>query len=82
MKLYRGSMRKMGSSSVEDIPVMQYIVLEFLAGKMVFYGKKVVPDSRKGLVRIGRGGEGLLHFQRLDRNLNAVEDVSYLLLCF
>jgi hypothetical protein len=29
-------------------------VLEFRAGKMVFYGKKDVPDSRKGLVRIGR----------------------------
>ncbi|XP_024446408.1 26S proteasome regulatory subunit RPN13 isoform X2 [Populus trichocarpa] len=41
---------------------------------MVFYGKKVVADSRKGLVRIGRGDEGLLHFQWLDRNLNAVED--------
>ncbi|KAG6741128.1 hypothetical protein POTOM_056616 [Populus tomentosa] len=34
-------MRKMGSSSVEDIPAMQEIVLEFRAGKMVFYGKKV-----------------------------------------
>ncbi|KAG6741122.1 hypothetical protein POTOM_056610 [Populus tomentosa] len=40
-KLYRGSMRKMGSSSAEDIPAMQEIVLEFRAGKMVFYGKKV-----------------------------------------
>ncbi|KAJ6958651.1 26S proteasome regulatory subunit RPN13 isoform X4 [Populus alba x Populus x berolinensis] len=58
-KLYRGSMRKMGSSSAEDIPAMQEIVLEFRAGKMVFYGKKVVPDSRKGLVRIGRVNQAL-----------------------
>ncbi|KAL3566509.1 hypothetical protein D5086_031924 [Populus alba] len=42
---------------------------------MVFYGKKVVPDSRKRLVRIGPGDEGLLHFQWLDRNLNVVEDL-------
>ncbi|KAL9377270.1 hypothetical protein Peur_031390 [Populus x canadensis] len=40
-KLYRGSMRKMGSSSAEDIPAMQEIVLEFRASKMFFYGKKV-----------------------------------------
>ncbi|KAL9339659.1 hypothetical protein Peur_068674 [Populus x canadensis] len=46
MKLYKGSMRKMGSSSAEDIPAMQ-------------------------------GDEGLLHFQWLDRNLNAVEDHSF-----
>nr|TKR74877.1 hypothetical protein D5086_0000290710 [Populus alba] len=58
-KLYRGSMRKMGSSSAEDSPAMQEIVLEFRAGKMVFYGKKVVPDSQKGLVRIGRVNQAL-----------------------
>ncbi|EXC12814.1 Proteasomal ubiquitin receptor ADRM1 [Morus notabilis] len=43
---------------------------------MQFDGKKVVPDTRKGLVRIGRGEEGLVHFQWLDRTLNAVEDVN------
>ncbi|KAI9397337.1 hypothetical protein POPTR_003G027722v4 [Populus trichocarpa] len=73
---FRGSMRKMGSSSAIDISAMQEIMLEFHAGKMVFDGKKFVPDSRKGLIRIGRGDEGLLHLQWLDRNLNAVEDVS------
>eukprot|EP00258_Populus_trichocarpa_P032015 XP_024448034.1 26S proteasome regulatory subunit RPN13-like [Populus trichocarpa] len=67
----------MGSSSAIDISAMQEIMLEFHAGKMVFDGKKFVPDSRKGLIRIGRGDEGLLHLQWLDRNLNAVEDVSY-----
>uniref|UniRef100_A0A6M2E625 Uncharacterized protein n=1 Tax=Populus davidiana TaxID=266767 RepID=A0A6M2E625_9ROSI len=60
------------SSSAEAIPAMQEIMLEFRAGKMYFDGKKVVPDLRKGLVRVGRGEEGLLHFQWLDRNLNAV----------
>lgn len=28
--------------------------MEFRAGKMLMEGKKVIPDSRKGLVRIGR----------------------------
>lgn len=28
--------------------------MEFRAGKMIIEGKKVIPDSRKGLVRIGR----------------------------
>ncbi|KAF4365537.1 hypothetical protein G4B88_025716 [Cannabis sativa] len=54
----------------------QEVLVEFRAGKMNFEGTKVVPDTRKGLVRITRGGEGLLHFQWLDRTLNAVEDVS------
>ncbi|PHT29332.1 26S proteasome regulatory subunit RPN13 [Capsicum baccatum] len=49
-------------------------LMEFRAGKMHMEGKKVNPDYRKGLVRIGRGEEGLLHFQWLDRNLNIVED--------
>jgi len=34
----------------------------------------VVPDTRKGLVRVGRGEEGLVHFQWLDRGQNIVED--------
>jgi 26S proteasome regulatory subunit N13 len=29
-------------------------MLDFRAGKMVFEGKRVVPDTRKGLVRIAR----------------------------
>lgn len=29
-------------------------MLEFRAGKMLFEGKRVSPDSRKGLVRIAR----------------------------
>jgi hypothetical protein len=37
-------------------------MLEFRAGKMVFVGKKFVPDSRKGLVRIGRVNWCLLVF--------------------
>ncbi|GKU98489.1 hypothetical protein SLEP1_g11493 [Rubroshorea leprosula] len=49
-------------------------MLEFRAGKMLLDGKRVVPDSRKGLIRIARGEEGLVHFQWLDRAQNAVED--------
>lgn len=29
-------------------------MLEFRAGKMFLQGKKVVPDTRKGLIRIAR----------------------------
>ncbi|CAM8887061.1 hypothetical protein QQ045_025322 [Rhodiola kirilowii] len=53
---------------------LQDILLEFRAGKMLLEGKKVVPDTRKGLIRIGLGEERLVHFQWLDRNQNAVED--------
>ncbi|KNA11319.1 hypothetical protein SOVF_136340 [Spinacia oleracea] len=49
-------------------------MLEFRAGKMLFEGKRVTPDSRKGLVRIARGDEGLIHFQWLDRVQNVIED--------
>ncbi|KAL3825531.1 hypothetical protein ACJIZ3_021560 [Penstemon smallii] len=58
------------SFSVNDMEVL----LEFRAGKMLMDGKRVIPDSRKGLVRIGRGEEGLVHIQWLDRSLNVVED--------
>ncbi|CAN1185723.1 26S proteasome regulatory subunit RPN13 [Linum perenne] len=50
------------------------MMLEFRAGKMHLEGKRVLPDPRKGLVRIARGEEGLIHFQWLDRVLNVVED--------
>ncbi|XP_042038070.1 26S proteasome regulatory subunit RPN13-like [Salvia splendens] len=53
---------------------IQDVFLEFRAGKMLMDGTRVLPDSRKGLVRIGRGEEGLVHFQWLDRSLNIVED--------
>lgn len=29
-------------------------MLEFRAGKMLFEGKRVIPDTRKGLVRVVR----------------------------
>ncbi|OMO81833.1 26S proteasome complex ubiquitin receptor, subunit Rpn13 [Corchorus olitorius] len=64
----------MGSSSAEAFPAMQETLLEFRAGKLLLEGKRVLPDSRKGLVRIARGEEGLLHFQWLDRTQNVVED--------
>ncbi|KAL0426707.1 UNVERIFIED_CONTAM: 26S proteasome regulatory subunit RPN13 [Sesamum latifolium] len=64
----------MGSSAADAFPHVQEVMLEFRAGKMRMDGTRVVPDSRKGLVRIGRGEEGLVHFQWLDRSLNVVED--------
>ncbi|KMT17642.1 hypothetical protein BVRB_2g035910 [Beta vulgaris subsp. vulgaris] len=53
---------------------VQEVMLEFRAGKMLLEGKRVTPDTRKGLVRISRGEEGLVHFQWIDRVQNAVED--------
>ncbi|KAL6508476.1 regulatory particle non-ATPase [Orobanche hederae] len=64
----------MDSVISDAFPPIQEIVLEFRAGKMLMDGTRVIPDSRKGLVRIGRGEEGLLHFQWLDRSLNLIED--------
>ncbi|KAL1813578.1 hypothetical protein DCAR_0625940 [Daucus carota subsp. sativus] len=64
----------MSSSTVDELPAIQEPFLEFRAGKMRLEGKRVVPDLRKGLVRIGRGEEGLIHFQWLDRSNNAIED--------
>ncbi|KAL6519261.1 regulatory particle non-ATPase [Orobanche gracilis] len=70
----------MDSSISDAFPLIQETVLEFRAGKMLMVGTRVIPDSRKGLVRIGRGEEGLIHFQWLDRSLNLIEDVSWSLL--
>ncbi|XVF69835.1 hypothetical protein PTKIN_Ptkin11bG0112800 [Pterospermum kingtungense] len=64
----------MGSSTGEAFPAMQEILLEFRAGKMLLEGKRVVPDTRKGLIRLARGEEGLVHFQWLDRTQNVIED--------
>ncbi|KAI4376845.1 hypothetical protein MLD38_014558 [Melastoma candidum] len=54
-------------------------MLEFRAGKMHVEGKRVIPDTRKGLVRIIRGQDGLTHFQWLDRSLDLVEDDQIIL---
>ncbi|KAH1251621.1 26S proteasome regulatory subunit RPN13 [Glycine max] len=64
----------MSSSSADVFPAIQEVMLEFRAGKMFLEEKRVVPDTRKGLVRIARGEEGLVHFQWLDRTQNVVED--------
>ncbi|KAL5174423.1 26S proteasome regulatory subunit RPN13 [Glycine soja] len=67
----------MSSSSADVFPAILEVMLEFRAGKMFLEEKRVVPDTRKGLVRIARGEEGLVHFQWLDRTQNIVEDVSF-----
>ncbi|XP_057521212.1 26S proteasome regulatory subunit RPN13 [Amaranthus tricolor] len=62
------------ASSEQAPQSAQEVMLEFRAGKMSFEGKRVTPDTRKGLVRIARGEEGLVHFQWLDRVQNVIED--------
>lgn len=64
----------MDSMDTELFPAIQDVLLEFRAGKMLMEGTRVVADPRKGLVRIGRGEEGLVHIQWLDRSNNTVED--------
>jgi len=59
---------------MESAEPLQDVMCEFRAGKMSLEGTRVVPDTRKGLVRVGRGEEGLVHFQWLDRGQNIVED--------
>ncbi|KAL0333628.1 UNVERIFIED_CONTAM: 26S proteasome regulatory subunit RPN13 [Sesamum angustifolium] len=54
----------MGSSAADAFPHVQDVMLEFRAGKMRMDGSRVVPDSRKGMF-VGRGEEGLVHFQWL-----------------
>uniref|UniRef100_A0A0D9WKK8 Uncharacterized protein n=1 Tax=Leersia perrieri TaxID=77586 RepID=A0A0D9WKK8_9ORYZ len=61
-------------TSMESTEPLQDIMCEFRAGKMSLDGTRVTPDARKGLVRIGRGEEGLVHFQWLDRTQDLVED--------
>uniref|UniRef100_A0A0C9S7A5 TSA: Wollemia nobilis Ref_Wollemi_Transcript_9392_1311 transcribed RNA sequence n=1 Tax=Wollemia nobilis TaxID=56998 RepID=A0A0C9S7A5_9CONI len=64
----------MAASSSEEVPpTLQEVMLEFRAGKMTMEGTRVTPDTRKGLVRVAKGDEGLLHFQWLDRSTNVVE---------
>ncbi|XP_068658899.1 26S proteasome regulatory subunit RPN13-like isoform X2 [Aristolochia californica] len=64
----------MGSMTTEDSPQLQEVLYEFRAGKMFTEGTRVIPDTRKGLLRIGRGEEGLIHFQWLERGQTVVED--------
>ena len=40
---------------------------------MSLEGTRVVPDTRKGLVHVARGDEGLLHFQWLNQTSNVVK---------
>ncbi|CAN6445032.1 unnamed protein product [Victoria cruziana] len=63
----------MDSSGADD-PSAQEVLLEFRAGKMFLEGKRVIPVTRKGLVRLIKGEEGLVHFQWIDRVQNVVED--------
>ncbi|GJP53785.1 hypothetical protein CLOM_g12922 [Closterium sp. NIES-68] len=50
------------------------VLLEFRAGKMTVSGSTVKPDPRKGLFRLIRTEDLLLHLQWLDRTTQAVEE--------
>ncbi|KAK8590122.1 hypothetical protein V6N12_024505 [Hibiscus sabdariffa] len=69
----------MSSSFAEAFPAMQETLLEFRVGKVLLEGKWVITDTRKGLIRIARGEERLVHFQWLNRTQNVIEDVSHFL---
>ncbi|XP_037947795.1 proteasomal ubiquitin receptor ADRM1 homolog isoform X1 [Teleopsis dalmanni] len=49
-------------------------LVEFRAGKMNMVGKMVHPDTRKGLVYMSQGDDGLMHFCWKDRTTGKVED--------
>ncbi|KAF3791559.1 26S proteasome regulatory subunit [Nymphaea thermarum] len=47
-----GDSRGMDSSGTDGFASVQEVLLEFRAGKMFLEGKRVIPDTRKGLVRL------------------------------
>ncbi|XP_065366989.1 proteasomal ubiquitin receptor ADRM1 homolog isoform X2 [Calliphora vicina] len=49
-------------------------LVEFRAGRMNLIGKMVHPDTRKGLVYLTQGDDGLMHFCWKDRTTGKVED--------
>uniref|UniRef100_A0A1A9X4B7 Proteasomal ubiquitin receptor ADRM1 homolog n=1 Tax=Glossina brevipalpis TaxID=37001 RepID=A0A1A9X4B7_9MUSC len=49
-------------------------LIEFRAGRMNLVGKMVHPDTRKGLVYMTQGDDGLMHFCWKDRTTGKVED--------
>uniref|UniRef100_D3TM82 Proteasomal ubiquitin receptor ADRM1 homolog n=1 Tax=Glossina morsitans morsitans TaxID=37546 RepID=D3TM82_GLOMM len=49
-------------------------LVEFRAGRMNLVGKMVHPDTRKGLVYMTQGDDGLMHFCWKDRTTGKVED--------
>lgn len=53
---------------------MQETLFEFRAGKMIVRGTHVTPDPRKGLVRLVKAEDTLLHFQWWDRATFTLED--------
>ncbi|CAI7902561.1 unnamed protein product, partial [Closterium sp. NIES-53] len=57
-----------------DAPSDGDVLLEFRAGRMTVSGSTVKPDPRKGLFRLIRTEDLLLHLQWLDRTTQAVEE--------
>jgi len=56
------------------VPPDQDILLEIRAGKMIASGTRVTPDPRKGLIRLVKAEDTLLHFQWWDRTTCTLED--------
>ncbi|KAG0555844.1 hypothetical protein M758_11G006600 [Ceratodon purpureus] len=63
-------------ASISPVPVPpdQDVLLEIRAGKMIASGTRVTPDPRKGLIRLVKAEDTLLHFQWWDRTTFALED--------
>lgn len=59
----------------------QEVMLEFRAGRMFTEGTRVVPDARKGLVRIGRVGLNLKKFMSQYCSVNKNKFTSLTVFC-
>lgn len=49
-------------------------IVEFRAGRMVFNGRMVEPDKRKGIVFVYKSEDSLIHFCWKDRTTGIVEE--------
>eukprot|EP00877_Chromochloris_zofingiensis_P010437 jgi/Chrzof1/5647/Cz16g10040.t1 len=49
------------------LPAGSRLLVEFRAGKLMLEGKMLKPDTRKGLLRVIRTEDGLVHLQWLER---------------
>ncbi|CAM6082686.1 unnamed protein product [Calypogeia fissa] len=58
----------------ESLHPQMDLLLEFRAGKMLLDGTRVHADPRKGLVRVIRSDDSLVHFQWVDTVVNAIEE--------
>jgi hypothetical protein len=62
------------TTSVVPVPPDQDVLLEIRAGRMDVNGTRITPDPRKGLIRLVKAEDTLLHFQWWDRTRCTLED--------